>query len=750
MKTLKSWLAVSALSSVGVVGIACNNANTPAVNSSTTGAPATPMALGSPLYTATGMPALPASTPVGEPIVIPNAVVQFDMRMQVPAAVDAVVEMIATPLPKGTPVNPNDPDIVYHPRDLLKADPFRRLRENDIIQQGQVLARLDEQVVYLQFYQYQNMIPAIQKALNASTEAADSQKKLLDKTLAAGAGVSEADVLNQLSLWARYVENKMNSEKELIKTQGDMETAKAQLSRYFIKSPIKGKIVRIVKSQQEFCKAGETILEIQSIDRVRVEGKLDAGYGNQVRKGMQVYVEPARPLGPNALTNYHRQEVTSVAVTAHPGRPMIVSGGMDASALVWDVTATKQSHRLPNPLGVGVKAVATTGAKAKGHMVAIGGDDGKIRLWDISNPDKMPKEPVATFEDAHTGGVLTLAFSPDGKTLASASGRDVFIWSIADRKKLYTLPAEHRSDVTALKFTPQATLVSMARDKTIRTWKIGDQGANQATLIDHRGGGVDVLGVSSDGSRVLFDKDASRLDLVSLADERSVGTVQSAGGGARFGGFAIFSSDDNLILTAGADNDQRGELTVWDTPAPGNRAAERRRLVTPRNSAVSCAAFSPDPAHKFVAVGTVEGGVYFWTAPTDGDGKRIIGEVVSVVPLDTKSVQVRVELANPAEKNPGEGLQDRGAATIIIPPGGAPLGAIMPNVQNPAPAPVVGNVIPAGATIPAAPMLPATAPSGNVIPPVATPPAPMPPVTTAPLNAPPVLAPGGLGNPVKK
>ncbi len=733
MKSLKSWLAFATVGSAGLTAIACTPP-APSSNGGPNPPAAVPMETGSLLYPAVPMPALPASTPVGEPIVLPNAVVQYDMRTQIPAAVDGVVELIATPLPDKAPFNPNDPDIVFHPRDVKKEQPYRRLRENDLIVKGQILARLDDQLVYTQKMQYLSMAPAIKRALAASTEAAVLQKKLLDKLEALTTSVSVSELLQQQSLWARYVENQMNSEKELIKNDGEYKSAETQHKRYWIISEQNGRVVRLLKSAQDFAKAGETILELQSIDRVKVEAKLDIGYASQVRKGMFVYVEPTRPLGSNALTNYHRQEVTAVAVTAHPGRPMVVSGGLDAAALVWDVTATKQSTRLANPPGVGVRCVATTGAKAKGHFVAVGGEDGKVRLWDLSNPDKMPKEPVATFDEAHVGSVTAMAFTPDGRHLATTSGRDVFVWSVADRRKLYALPPEHRDAVTAVRFTPQSTLVTVAKDKSVRTWRLGETGANVATVIDHRGGTVDVLGVSSDGSRVLFDKDASRLDVVSLADERSVGTVQNPGGGARFAGFALFSPDDTLILTAGADNDQKGELTVWDTPAPGNRAAERRRLVTPRNAAITCAAFSADPAFKFVAVGTVDGGVHFWTSPTDGDGKRIVGEVVSVVPADAKSVQVRVELMNPIDKATGEGLQDRSAATIIVPPGGVPAAAV-PNVLAAPPAKVAqaaGVVIPAGAVTIATPGSPAIQPATATTPLVTVPPVPLAPTHQLP------------------
>ena len=733
MKSLKSWLAVATVSGVGLAAGGCNPTNPVAASPGDRNAPAPVMVeIGGLLYPAVPMPALPPSTPVGEPIVMPNAVVQYDMRTQLPAAADGVIELIATPLADKEVFNPNDPDIVYHPRDIDKKQPYRRLRENDLIKKGQILARLDDQLIYMQKMQHLEAIPTIKESMAASKEATDLQRQILDQMKTVGNALSKSEFLQQQSLLARYVENYMNAKKDLIKTEGEYKSAEMQHKRYWITSEQNGRVVRLLKSPQDFAKAGETILEIQSIDRVKVEAKLDIGYASQIRKGMFVYVEPTRPLGSNALTNYHRQEVTAIAVTAHAGRPMVVSGGLDGAALIWDVTASKQSTRLSNPPGIGVRSVATTGPKAKGHFVAVGGEDGKIRLWDVSNPDKLPKEPVATFDEAHVGSVAALAFTPDGRHLASTSGRDVFVHSVADRRKLYALPPEHRDAVTALRFTPQSTLVTVSRDKSVRTFKLGETGANVATVIDHRGGTVDVLGVSSDGTRVLFDKDNSRLDVVSLADAGTVGTVQNPGGGPRFAGFAMFSPDDSLILTSGADNDQKGEVTVWETPAPGNRAAERRRLVTPKNSPITCAAFSADPAFKFVAVGTFDGGVHFWTSPTDGDGKRIVGEVVSVVPADAKSVQVRVELMNPIDKATGEGLQDRSAATIIVPPGGVPAAAV-PNVLAAPPAKVSQNaVVPAAGVAVPAPGGPAVQPATATTPLVTIPPVPLAPTHAVP------------------
>jgi WD40 repeat protein len=712
MIRVRHWAAAAVVGSAALGLTACNNsaAPDPATAAASNSAP---VDIGASLYTAATMPQLPAPAARGQLITVPG-VVQSDIRVQVPAQVDGTIDLIAVPLEKGQPFDPNDPEVIYHPRDPEHKMVYRRLRENDVVRKGQQLARLDEQLVQLTIRQNKALITAAEEAIAAAKESEDAQQKAYDLLKDIKGAVSESERLNSLALVARYKENRVSARKDLEKFRGELSTAEAQLLRHFIQSPINGRVVKLLKSPGEFAKAGEPILEIQATDRVRVEGKLDAQYANQVRRGMKVIVEPARPVGPNPLYNPgHRQEVTAIAVTSHAGRPMIVSGGLDGTALVWDVFGTKQSYRLPHPAGV--RAVAATGAKAKQNLVATGGEDGKVRVWNLSNPDKIPADPFITFEDAHGGSVTAAAFSPDGRFLATASGRDVSVWSVGERKKLYELPPEHRDAVMSIRFTPQATLVTAARDRTVRVWKLGDHGASPRSVIDHRGGTVDVLGVSHDGAKVLFDKDPGRLDVVSLADERSVGTLQDSGGAARFATLALFSPDDRLVLTAGGEADQRGELTVWEAPQPGGRGAELRRLMAPRGAAVTCAAFSPDADKRVIAAGTADGGVYFWTTPAERE-KSIVGEVVSIVSADARSMQVRVEMPNPLDQW-GEGLKERSLATIIIDPNQkvTPPAPAAPAAPQPA-----GGVRPIGAV---------GTPQGGIIPAVAVAPAPLPPVS---------------------
>jgi len=77
---------------------------------------------------------------------------------------------------------------------------------------------------------------------------------------------------------------------------------------------------------------------------------------------------------------------------------------------------------------------------------------------------------LATLE-GHTGAVHSVAFSPDGTRLASAS-RDgaIFLWHVSTRRKFGSLIG-HTKRVNQVKFFPNGkSLVSASADGTIRFW----------------------------------------------------------------------------------------------------------------------------------------------------------------------------------------------------------------------------------------------------------------------------------------
>ena len=149
-----------------------------------------------------------------------------------------------------------------------------------------------------------------------------------------------------------------------------------------------------------------------------------------------------------------------------------------------------------------------------GSTFATGDEAGKIRLWDATTA--LQQATLAGHSSLFTGdnffaGFITeifklpedpdiwsLAFSPDGKMLASGSlDETVQLWNTERRSKRGTLKG-HKSWVTAVAFSPDSKIVASGDvNKVIKLWNVNTR-RERATLTGHTNG-ISAVTFSPDG-----------------------------------------------------------------------------------------------------------------------------------------------------------------------------------------------------------------------------------------------------------
>ncbi len=228
----------------------------------------------------------------------------------------------------------------------------------------------------------------------------------------------------------------------------------------------------------------------------------------------------------------------------------------------------------------------------------------------------------------HTGGVNSVAFSPDGKRIVTGSmDKTAKVWNVQTGEALLTLKG-HTDYISAVAFSPDGTkIVTGSHDKTAKVWDA--QTGHELLSVKGRTEGISSISFSVDDGKMHVEIDASKtgvesvgfspdgknivtgcLDAMKVWDAQTGHELLAVKGAANGISSFSFSPDGTRIVTGSWD----GAAKVWDA-----QTGHKMLTLNGHASRVSSVCFSPDGTK--IVTGSDDNTARIWNAQT---GKSLL------------------------------------------------------------------------------------------------------------------------------
>ena len=255
-----------------------------------------------------------------------------------------------------------------------------------------------------------------------------------------------------------------------------------------------------------------------------------------------------------------RRELPALNLSQHdvlggafsPDGKTVVTCGRDDALILWDFNTLREKASVPSPnhLIVGCRLLAD------GKTLAYWGqDDSQIKFFDVDARREVTR--VVDHESQRTG-VAGVEFSSDSKLFATLVRRDdhVALWDAQSRRRVGTFRIG-QGWIESIAFSPDGRLLATGGQNTIKLWDVASQ--RELTTLHGHGGAVNAVTFSPDGRTLASGAADHTIKLWSVPLRMEVATLARTEGNPS----ALAFSPDGTFL-AGASG--TSEVHLWHAP----------------------------------------------------------------------------------------------------------------------------------------------------------------------------------------